>query len=256
MNAGGYVAAVAAAFAAGGINAIAGGGTLITFPVLTAIGVPAVRANMTNTVALCPGYLGGALAQRNDLVGQEHRVRRFAVSGALGGLVGAVLLTVTSEALFKNIVPYLILAACALLGFQDRLKRWLGRHGHHGGDSASTPLAVFAVSIYGGYFGAGIGIMMIAAFSLLISDNTTRINALKNWMSLTINVVAAVFFVSRSLVSPNGNRVWWALVPGMAVAALAGGAAGGKLAGRLQPVLLRRLVITFGVVVALIYLVR
>jgi uncharacterized membrane protein YfcA len=245
-----HVAAGAAAVAAGGVNAIAGGGTLITFPILTAIGVPGVRANATNTVSLAPGYLGGTYAQRRDLTGLGRGLRPRLVAAAIGGLGGSILLIVTSEAVFRQIVPFLILAACALLGFQDRLRGWLLARA----STARTHrvLEVGAVSLaatYGGYFGAGLSIMLIAVLGLFSDLAFNRLNAVKQLLSFVINVCAAAFLVFS-------GRIEWTLVAVMAPAALIGGHFGGRLAGVIPPKRLRACVIVFGVVVALIYLVR
>jgi uncharacterized membrane protein YfcA len=239
-----------AALAAGGVNALAGGGTLISFPALVATGVSTKAANITNTVALCPGYFGGTYAQRKDLAAQRHRLPLFAVAAGLGGLTGSVLLLATSEAVFEKIVPFLILGAVALLFFQDKLKPKASASAHEirrPGPSELVP--VYLVSIYGGYFGAGLGIMTLAVLGVLIDDLFTRINALKQAVSFVVNICAAIFLCFS-------GKVEWSLAAVMAVAALAGGSAGGHLAGRLPPKKLRLLVIVFGLVVGVIYLVR
>jgi uncharacterized protein len=245
-----HVAAVAAAVAAGLVNAIAGGGTLISFPVLTAIGVPAIRANATNTVSLCPGYIGGTIAQRADLAGVQRGIRPQLVAAVLGGLLGSILLIVSSEAVFRQIVPFLILAACALLATQDRLRRWLaarsaGRRSH----AVLELCAVTGASIYGGYFGAGLGIMLMAVLGLFSDLPFNRLNAVKQLLSFLVNVSAAAFLVFS-------GKVEWTLVVVMAPASLIGGHLGGKLASSLPPKKLRAAVIALGVVVAVVYLVR
>lgn len=236
-----------AAFLAGGVNAVAGGGTLISFPALVALGVPSLRANVTNTVALCPGYFGGAVAQRDALEDNRHRLRRLLPVAAIGGLTGSILLVVTSEAVFRNIVPFLILSACALLGFQDRIKRAVFGH-RHSVDHEATPLVlmvgVFLASIYGGYFGAGLGIMLLAVLGLLLDGELNRLNALKQVLALTINVLAALFFVFS-------GKVEWAYAAVMAPASLVGGHVGGTVASRMNARRLRAVVIAFGVAVAL-----
>ena len=245
-----HLGAGAAAVAAGAVNAIAGGGTLITFPVLTAIGIPAIRANATNTVSLCPGYIGGTYAQRTDLAGLSRGLRPQLVAAALGGLGGSILLIVTSEAVFRQIVPFLILAACSLLGFQDRLRSWLKSRAR--GSRSHTLLELFAVTVaavYGGYFGAGLGIMLIAVLGLFSELAFTRLNAVKQLLSLVVNVCAAAFLVFS-------GRIEWTLVAVMAPASMVGGHFGGSLAGVLPPKKLRAFIIVFGVVVALIYLFR
>lgn len=239
-------AAAGAALLAGGINAVAGGGTLVSFPVLVGLGVPSVHANVTNTVALCPGYFGGAYAQRSALEDQRTRTRRLLPAAGLGGLLGSILLTVTSESVFRGLVPWLILLACLLLGAQDpiRAKVFAHRTHAHEGAAASLMAAVFLAAVYGGYFGAGLGIMLLAVMGLLLDDQLPKLNALKTVLSFTINIVAAAFFVFS-------GKVEWAYAAVMAPASLVGGHLGGTMAGRMNPKVLRAVVITFGVAVAL-----
>ena len=239
-----------AAIIGGAVNALAGGGTLLTFPVLMAVGIPAVPANITNTVALCPGYLGGTFAQLRDLSGQERHLWFLAPAGVLGGIAGGFLLLNTGESMFRALVPYLILLATGLLAVQERLRAWLvGRTGHTGLHAAWTVAPVFLASIYGGYFGAGLSVIVLAVLGLVLEDTLTRLNALKQIIAFSINIAAAVFFVF------SGKIVWPAALV-MMVGALVGGALGGRLAGRIKPETLRRIVVTAGVIIALIYLVR
>lgn len=242
-----------AAMAAGMVNALAGGGTLITFPMLTAVGLPAVVANVTNTVALLPGYLGGTFAQLNDLRGQKSRLLIALPSALLGGVLGGFLLLNSGERLFRTIVPYLILLACALLAAQDPLRAWLVRRAaQKGATTLSTGWIVLPVglaAVYGGYFGAGLSVIILAVLGLVIDDSLTRLNALKQIISFTVNIAAAVFFVFS-------GQVQWGVALVMAVGALIGGAIGGRLAGRIKPATLRWMVVTIGVVVALIYIIR
>jgi len=244
-----HVAAGAAAVAAGTVNAIAGGGTLISFPVLTAIGVPAVHANATNTVSLCPGYIGGTYAQREDLAGLGRSLRAQMVAAALGGLAGSILLITTSEAVFRQIVPFLILTACGLLAAQDRMRAWLKGRSAHATHPAVEVLAVGAAAVYGGYFGAGLGIMLVAVLGLLSDRAFVQLNAVKQLLSFIINTCAAAFLVFS-------GKVEWTLVAVMAPAALIGGNVGGRLAHSLPAARLRACVIAFGVIVAIVYLVK
>jgi uncharacterized membrane protein YfcA len=249
-----WLIAGGAAVAAGAVNAVAGGGTLITFPTLTALGVPAVSANITNTVALCPGYLGGALAQRAELKGQQARARKLLLAAAVGGLLGSILLVLTSESVFEALVPWLILGATALLALQDRLRVWLriGVRRREGGavhDPVWLPLPIFACAIYGGYFGAGLGIMLLAVLGLCLHERLNRLNALKQVLSLVINVVAALFFVLS-------GKVYWGFALVMAAGALVGGHLGGSVAHRLDPKALRAVVVVLGTIVGVVYLVR
>jgi uncharacterized membrane protein YfcA len=244
-----FIAAGAAA-CAGAVNAIAGGGTLISFPTLVALGAGRVSANVTNTVALCPGYFGGAVAQRSQLPGQRSRLVRLSIAAALGGLAGSVLLLATGEAVFTKLVPWLILLACGLLGGQNYIRKWLGIGTRpHGAPSAIAVGATFVVSIYGGYFGAGLGIALLAVLGLVIDESLPRLNALKQVLALVINVVAASFFA-------GSGEVIWTLAAVMAPASLVGGLAGGKLVTRIKPTMLRGIVVTYGTVLALYYLLR
>lgn len=246
----------AAALAAGFVNAVAGGGTLISFPALTAVGITPVSANVTNTVALCPGYLGGAIGQRQDLAGQRARLVRLLPATAAGGLVGGIVLLTTSADVFRVLVPYLILLACGLLAAQERIRAWVVRRSevadhepHPSGAGLGAIGAVFVASIYGGYFGAGLGIIVLAVLGAVIDDTFIRVNALKQTVTFTVNTTAAVFFVFS-------GQVVWSAAAVMAVTSLIGGNVGGRVAARLPAVALRRVVIAVGVVIALVYFTR
>ena len=248
-----YILLFLAATGAGLVNALAGGGTLITFPTLIALGVPAVTANITNTVALCPGYFGATLAQKNDLRGQRQRMWLFLPIAALGGILGGILLLKTSEKLFQSLVPFLILLASGLLASQEALRGWLTRQARQTGSKtpsqAWAALPVGLAAVYGGYFGAGMSVIMLAVLGVLLDDTLTRLNALKQSIAFSVNIAAAILFVF------SGQVVWPAALV-MAVGALLGGALGGRLAGRIKPSLLRRVVVTIGVIVGVVYLAR
>ena len=244
-----YGLAAGAAFAAGAANAIAGGGSLITFPALMAIGLPAVAANATNTVALCPGYIGAVLAQRRDLAGQGRRAALVLPAAAVGGAVGALVLLWTGEAVFRAIVPYLILFAAVALALQDRLRRWLMSRSAGGHSEAWAIAPVALVAVYGGYFGAGFGVMLLAATAIVLGDSLIRLNALKQAISLTVNVPAAMVFALS-------GQVDWPIAGVMLAASLAGGALGGAVASRIPPEVLRWVIVVLAVVVASIYLLR
>lgn len=234
-----------AAFAAGGINALAGGGSLVSFPALVAIGVPAVAANVTNTVSLVPGYLAGSWAQRDDLRPQLAHTRLLSGVAAVGGLAGSVLLVSLPGAAFRAAVPYLILLSCGLLAFGDRLRpadieRADRRH------PVYLLVSIFLGAVYGGFFGAGLGIMILALLGLFSTEPLTKLNAVKQALSFVINLVAAVFFVFS-------GRTVWSLVPVMAVGSLLGGAAGGRLVRVISGEVLRRLVVVAGVVIAVVF---
>jgi len=246
-----------AAVAGGAVNALAGGGTLITFPMLVAIGLPAVAANVTNTVALCLGYFGATWAQREDLRGQEQRLRLLLPVAAIGGIIGGILLLATEERLFRALVPYLILLAAGLLAVQDPVRRWINRDvAAKGGGSAASdaggrwamPLVGIA-AIYGGYFGAGLSVIVLAVLGLVIDESLTKLNAIKQGISFSVNVAAAIFFLFS-------GQVVWPVAAVMAVGALIGGVLGGRLAGKVKPAVLRSIVICIALVVAIIYLVR
>jgi uncharacterized membrane protein YfcA len=241
------VVLVALAAVAGGIaNAIAGGGSLLTFPALVASGLPAVIASLTNTVAMCPGYLGATLAQRRELVGQRDRMLRILPAGALGGVVGAWLLLRTGEAAFDVVVPFLLVFAAVLIAFGDRVRARLGKHVRGAGLAA---VAVGVAAIYGGYFGAGLGVIVLASLAVVLDDNLVRLNALKQSVSLAVNAAAAIAFVIS-------GRVDWTAALAMAAGSLVGGAVGGAIASRVKPPLLRAVVVVVALGVAGVYFAR
>lgn len=247
-----YLFAALAALAAGAINALAGGGTLITFPILTFLGIPAVSANITNTVALCPGYFGGTLAQLNDLRDQKKRLWLLMPASIIGGLLGGWLLLQTGEKLFRDLVPYLILLASGLLAIQDPVRAWLVKRMAEGQSAKLeqwTWLPIGLASIYGGYFGAGLSVIILSALGLTLEDSLTRLNALKQAISFAVNIAAAIFFLFS-------GHVLWTVALVMAIGALIGGNLGGRLAGKIKPSTLRWTVVTIGVIVAIIYFVR
>jgi len=248
-----YLLIALAAVGAGMVNALAGGGTLITFPMLTAVGVPAVAANVTNTVALCPGYLGATFAQSKDLRDQKRRLWLCLPAGVVGGIIGGILLLGTGEKLFRDLVPFLILLASCLLAVQEPLRAWLIRRAEKSGSKASSEnwvwLPVGLAAIYGGYFGAGLSVIVLAVLGLFLDDTLTRLNALKQSISFSVNTAAALFFVF------SGKVVWTAVLV-MAIGALIGGSLGGRLAGRIKPITLRWVVVAIGVTVAVIYFLR
>jgi len=247
-----FLLAALAALAAGVVNALAGGGTLITFPTLTFLGIPVVAANVTNTVALCPGYFGGTLAQWNDLKTQTKRLWLIVPASIVGGVVGGYLLLQTGEKLFKDLVPYLILLASGLLAIQDPVRAWLTRRmgeSHGARLEKLTWLRVSLASVYGGYFGAGLSVIVLSALGLTLEDTLTRLNALKQAVAFSVNVAAAIFFIFS-------GKVVWSVAIVMAIGALIGGTLGGKLAGRVKPSMLRWTVVSIGVIVSIIYFIR
>ena len=241
---------VVAGLAAGAVNAVAGGGSLISFPALLAAGLPSVAANVTNAVALLPGYLGGTIGYRRELEGQRPRAIALGVTTAVGGLAGAVLLVVSPASVFEAIVPFLILGACGLLAAQPVLSRRLrppSSH-HHAHRAPQLHLAAFAGAVYGGYFGAGLGIMLLAVLALAIEDELQRLNALKGLLSFVIGAASVAYFAFF-------GPVHWGAAAVMALASFAGGQGGVLVARRLSAGVLRGLVIAFGVVVAVVLLV-
>ena len=244
-----YVYVALAAVAAGAINAVAGGGSLITFPTLIAVGLSPVTASITNTVALCPGYLGATLAQRRDLVGQGRRAALLLPVGAAGGVAGAFLLLNTDEGAFDFAVPFLLLFAALLVGAQDKIRTFLFGREKAPRPEALAMIPIIFAGVYGGYFGAGMGVMILAALGIVLVDNLLRINALKQCVSLVVNVAAACVFVFS-------GRIDWPAAGVMFVCALAGGLLGGKLASKLPATWLRWLVVVLGVTLSIIYFVR
>jgi len=234
-----------AGFAAGAINALAGGGTLVSFPALLALGIAPVTANITSTVALCPGYLGAALAQRRDLEGQRLRLLALLPIAACGGLLGAAWLLHTNERAFARAVPWLILLACALLALQEKVRSLLARR-QAPSSYWALPL-IGAGAIYGGYFGAGMSVILLAALGIVFEDSLLRLNALKQWLALAANGAAAVWLALRTPLD-------WPVVGVLALSAALGGACGGRIAGRLAPPVLRRAVVLLGVAIAIVYL--
>ena len=245
---------VLAGVAGGMINALAGGGTLITFPMLTAIGIPAVGANVTNTVALSPGYLGATFAQLRDLRGQGQRLWLLVPTSIVGGLLGGILLLNTGERLFRSLVPFLILLASGLLAISEPVRSWVVRRSGKQSVGESrlklwTVLPVGVAAIYGGYFGAGLSVIVLAVLGLVLDDTLTRLNGLKQAIAFSVNIAAAVFFVFS-------GQVHWLAAAIMAVGALTGGALGGRLASWVKPGVLRWIVVVIGVGVSIIYFVR
>lgn len=239
-----------AGLAAGFVNAIAGGGTLISFPALVAIGLPPVVANLTSTVALVPGYLGATVAQRQDLKGQQRRLGWLFPSAVAGGITGAMLLLHTNEVLFNALIPYLLLLAAVLLGLQEQVRAWLLRRISSPAISevGAIPL-VFLAAVYGGYFGAGLSVILLAMLGMVLGESLTRLNGLKQILAFGVNVAAAAFFVVS-------GEVVWPVALGMAIASIVGGLLGGKFARAVNPLLLRRTVVLLAVVLAIIYWLR
>ena len=237
---------VALAAAGGGvINSIAGGGTLLTFPALVALGVPPVVANATSTVALWPGSLTSFWGYRDAIQGIRPWWLHWAIPSLAGGVTGALLLIYTPEARFAALVPWLIWGATALFLVQRPVMNWIGIHSGPNAEIERTApprkylVYQFCVAVYGGYFGAGAGILMLAAFEMMGLRNIHTMNGLKNWCGLNINAIAvAVFVVSGIIV--------WPVALTMAVGAMAGGALGSRMAQRVGQTWVRRAVVAIG----------
>jgi uncharacterized membrane protein YfcA len=257
MSPAALLGAALAGLAAGLVNALAGGGSLISFPALTALGIPPLVANLTNTVALTPGYLGATWAQRQDLLGQGRRALLLVPAAVVGGLAGAVLLLVSDERLFTALVPWLILLGSALLALQDRLRSWLRRWPAAAGSLGMPtlgmpPLAAVVVTgaaVYGGYFGAGLSVILLAVLALTLEDSLTRLSGLKQLLALAANLSAALVFI-------GSGRVAWGMALALGLGAIAGGGLGGALASRVKGEALRWVVVALGTGVGVRLLLR
>jgi len=238
------VAVALAGLAAGTINTVVGSGTLVTFPVLLAVGYPPVLANVTNTVGLVPGSLSGAVGYRRELIGQGRRVARLAVASVLGGITGAVLLLVLPEEAFQAIVPVLIGLACVMVVVQPRVAaRLQAREGHQRREHAGPLLyaLIYLAGIYGGYFGAAQGVLLIAIMGLLLDEHLQRINAAKNVLALLVNAVAALVFIAVTDIA-------WEAAALIAVGSTVGGQVGALIGRRIPQPVLRGLVVLVGLV--------
>ncbi len=240
-----------AAMAGGLVNALAGGGTLITFPVLTLMGVPPVVAGTTNTVAMAPGYFGGAWAQRKELAGARGRMAILIPVAAIGGLVGGALLLLAGDNTFKTLIPWLLLVATVLMLAQDFLKKALFSKGHEGKPVPVWPgmLAVLAVSVYGGFFLAGLSVIVLSVLAIAFDDPFKRSNALKQVVSLTVSVAASLYFAFT-------GKIDWPLAAFMAVFTWIGGWLGGKLVGKIPVKLLFWIAIAAGAVSTVYYFIK
>ncbi len=249
------IAALAlSAFAAGAVNSVAGGGTLLTFPTLLAAGVSPLAANATSTIALVPGSLGAFWGYRHELENDRRTLVSLAIPSILGGIAGAALALRAGDNLFAALVPWLILGATALFLVNEPISRWLGRtreaaHRPSGASLAAMMAFQFVVAVYGGFFGAGIGILMLAALGIAGMRDVHRMNAFKNFAAVCINGVAAVTFVAR-------GRVIWPIAAVMAVAAIAGGILGARGAKKIGQKNVRRTIVAVGVVIALVMFAR
>lgn len=246
MSIGAALAILGAGLAAGAINTIVGSGSLITFPTLLALGYPPVVANVSNTVGLVAGSVSGAVGYRRELEGQRGRLTTLGVASATGGVTGAVLLLVLPGDAFRAVVPFLILIACALVIVQPRLARRLaartGSKSPHGGPLLVA--GVIATGVYGGYFGAAQGVILIGLLGIFLEDTLQRLNGAKNVLAALVNGVAAAVFVVAA-------HVAWGAALLLAVGATVGGQVGARMGRRIPTPLLRLLIVVVGTAVAI-----
>ncbi len=248
------LAAFGAALFAAAINSVAGGGTLITFPVLVWLGLPSVMANATSTVGIWPGSLGSIAGFRRELSRTHRRMRLLVLPCFVGGAAGALLLRATSSAVFDELVPFLILFATAMFALRGPIQNWLGRRSAEGERHPSAwpgagMLAILPVAVYGGYFGAGMSIMNLSALGILGMTDLLEMNALTSLFALCVNGVAIVLFAAAGLVR-------WPVALAMAVGALIGGYGAAGVARRIGQKKLERLVVAIGLTVAAIFFAR
>ncbi len=240
------VALLAAGMAAGTINTIVGSGTLITFPTLLFFGFAPLVANVSNTVGLVAGGLTGIHGYRSELVGQGGILRRLVPVSLLGALTGAILLLKLPESAFNAIVPALIAAALLLVLFGPRLQVWAAaRHPDHDslGRRLMMTVGIFAAGVYGGYFGAAQGVLLVGIMSVLMTISLQRVNALKNVLGTVVNAIAALTFMVVAW-----ERINWSVVALVGAGALAGGYVGARVGRRLSPMVLRGVIVVIGVV--------
>jgi uncharacterized membrane protein YfcA len=236
------LAIFAAGIAAGAINTVVGSGTLITFPVLLALGYAPVVANVSNTIGLVPGSASGAVGYRRELAGQRSRALPLATASLSGGALGAVMLLVLPASAFKAIVPAFIVLALAGVVLQTRLSRWLSARGHPPRRQAGPAalIGVFATGVYGGYFGAAQGILLLCILGLALDERLQRVNALKVVLAGLVGLVAGVIFALAAHVS-------WAAAGLIAAGSILGGVLGAHQGRRLPPAALRLVVIAVGI---------
>ncbi|HZC53512.1 MAG TPA: sulfite exporter TauE/SafE family protein, partial [Mycobacterium sp.] len=246
VTAGQIVLLAGAGFLAGTVNAVAGGGSLISFPALLATHLGSVSANVTNTVALWPGYVGGAAGYRDVLSRDRRQVLVLCAISLFGAAGGSVLLLTTPSDVFSRLVPWLILGATALFAMQPVVARHVRPHERRGGAGSMIGLraGVLLSGVYGAYFGAGLGIMLLGILGLVLTADLQRVNGVKNALSLAINTLALVIFAGF-------GPVRWSAVAIMATTSLLGGFAGSRVARLLPPRLLRAAVVIFGLVVGI-----
>ncbi|MEO9138545.1 MAG: sulfite exporter TauE/SafE family protein [Jatrophihabitans sp.] len=236
------VLVVLAGIWAGTINTVVGSGTLVSFPVLIGIGIPPVTANVANSVGLFPGSFVGAYGYRRELVGQRRRIMTLGLASAIGAAIGAVLLLELPPDAFRAVVPVLIVLALVLVVFGKRITAWLTSRGHEPSVEITPVLwgLVLGTGIYGGYFGAAQGVLLMAFMGLFLADTLQRQNGLKNVLAGLTNFVAAIVFVATT-------DVYWTAALLIAVGSVLGGLLGAKIGRRLSPTVLRATIVVVGV---------
>ncbi|MFI5838179.1 sulfite exporter TauE/SafE family protein [Catenuloplanes sp. NPDC051500] len=242
---------VLAGLAAGIVNAIAGGGSLITFPTMLAIGIPPVSANVSNALSVAPGYASSVVGSRADLTGQGRRIRRVAPTVLIGAGCGCALLLNTPHRVFDLVVPFLVLGAALMLAFQARLRGLVGHPQEVSPKRAAITLqvAVFLCGLYGGYFNAALGVLLVAGLALVLDETMARVSALKNLLSAVVGLVTVLVY---SVFGP----VNWTAVAIVAPATVVGGYLGARLARKLPAPVLRAVIVTFGLTVGVYLLIR
>jgi uncharacterized protein len=242
LSPGEVVAIALAGLAAGTINTVVGSGTLITFPVLLAFGYAPVTANVSNTIGLVPGSVSGAIGYRRELAGQRARVLRFGTMSVAGGITGAVLLLLLPASAFKAIVPAFIAIALVLTVLQPRLNAWLARReiDLERRGAVLAPFAVYLTGVYGGYFGAAQGILLLAILGVALAQDLQRTNALKNVLAGMVNGVAGLYFVFAA-------HVAWGPAAIIAASSIVGGQLGARYGRRLSPGALRAAIVAVGI---------
>ena len=239
---------VVVGFLSGAINAVAGGGSLLVFPALLATGMSPLVANVTNSVAQGPGFIGAAVSQREDLTGSRRRLVSTTIAAVVGSVIGCALLLVLPDSVFDAIVPALVGLAAVLMAFQNTIRKWLGNPDAGAPDrTVLLTVGIFFASIYGGYFGGARSVIFIAVLVLAANDTMRRLNALKSWLGLMGSAVTMVVF---ALIAP----VAWIAVLTLVPTTVLGGFVGGKVAQRMPATLLRYLVVVIAAAVA-IYMV-
>lgn len=241
--------ALVAGLVAGTMNAVVGAGSLVSFPLLLAVGLPPVTANATNTVGLLPGTIGAVAGYRRELVGRRAVLLRLGAIAAVGGLVGAALLLALPAETFERLVPLLLLLAAALTAVQPRVNAWLERRGAHQRAFGLLAVGVGLTAVYGGYFGAAQGVILLALIGALYEPDVQQANALKNAIALVTGVVSALLFVVT-------GHVDWPVAVVVALGSLVGGVVGVRLARRLPPVAFRAFAVVVAVVAAVVIAVR